>query len=489
MALTVDYTNRIIESDASILDSVAFHQSLRDIEVSVTGILYPAIHTYKEIALGGGTVFPAVAFINGWTLQFIAGNFTVTGGNYDVVINPVANCYVMVIQSAAYAVSPGLVAAAAGSITFSGSLQADTASVYGTDYIHIPPVLTGVLEASPSLLAGAGYQAITATGYCVSELATVTAEGSVTPLVVVNGYGLLEASRASTDATASHGWSFAAAVHAEPSNLFGAGYMVVFGSGNLLTTLSHITGTGFATRECSATLAAQPSNVLFAGTRGITGTASVEAGASTVQVQWHSVGTGDLRSLGSTLSGGLYVEPLHRGFEVFSSLDELNQFVISHSAARIIYTGAGDIQSATASTYGTANVYGTETVRGTGHLIADIATVSATVTVIPEVVVMLSAELQSSTAYIAGIGETYPEDVRCIGRLQASSAVLFATTELSTHLHTFNAALHSYNATLQGIALSFDFTEGLDELIVVEPTEDMIVVLPIDDIIHTLTIN
>jgi hypothetical protein len=265
--------------------------------------------------------------------------------------------------------------------------------------------------------------------------------------------------------------------------------VVVFGSGNLLTTLSHITGTGFATRECSATLAAQPSNVLFAGTRGITGTASVEAGASTVQVQWHSVGTGDLRSLGSTLSGGLYVEPLHRGFEVFSSLDELNQFVISHSAARIIYTGAGDIQSATASTYGTANVYGTETVRGTGHLIADIATVSATVTVIPEVVVTLSAELQSSTAYIVGIGETYPEDVRCIGRLQASSAVLFATTELSTHLHTFNAALHSYNATLQGIALSFDFTEGLDELIVVEPTEDMIVVLPIDDIIHTLTIN
>jgi hypothetical protein len=259
-----------------------------------------------------------------------------------------------------------------------------------------------------------------------------------------------------------------------------------------LTTLSHITGTGFATRECSADCgsAAQSRSYLQALVASQVRPLWISRGLVPYRYSGIAVGTGDLRSQGSThINGTLYSEPLHRGFEVFSSLDELNQFVISHSAARIIYTGAGDIQSATASTYGTANVYGTETVRGTGHLIADIATVSATVTVIPEVVVMLSAELQSSTAYIAGIGETYPEDVRCIGRLQASSAVLFATTELSTHLHTFNAALHSYNATLQGIALSFDFTEGLDELIVVEPTEDMIVVLPIDDIIHTLTIN
>ena len=108
MALTPDYANRIIYSDASISDVVAFHDELRDIEVSEAGILSPAIHTYKEVPLGGGAIFPAVAFINGWTLQFAAGNWTVAGGNIDATINPVDGCYVKQTQSAAYAVSSAL---------------------------------------------------------------------------------------------------------------------------------------------------------------------------------------------------------------------------------------------------------------------------------------------------------------------------------------------------------------------------------------------
>lgn len=105
MALTPDYINRIIHSDTSITDAVLFHDQLRDIEVSDTGMLYPTIHTYKEVPLGGGAIFPAIAFINGWTLQFPAGNYTVAGGNIDCVINPVAGCYVKQTQSAAYAVT------------------------------------------------------------------------------------------------------------------------------------------------------------------------------------------------------------------------------------------------------------------------------------------------------------------------------------------------------------------------------------------------
>ena len=105
MALTPDYTNLIIHSDASITDVVAFHAALRDIEASEMGILYPAIHTYKQVPLNSGAMFPAVGFINGWTLQFPAGSFVVSGGNITAHINPVANCYVERTQSAAYAVT------------------------------------------------------------------------------------------------------------------------------------------------------------------------------------------------------------------------------------------------------------------------------------------------------------------------------------------------------------------------------------------------
>lgn len=108
MALTADFNNLIIYSDASITDMVAFHDALRDIEASDDGLLYPTIHTYKEVQLGGGAIFPAVAFVNGWTLQFPVGNWAVSGGNLNATINPVAGCYVKQTQSAAYAVSSAM---------------------------------------------------------------------------------------------------------------------------------------------------------------------------------------------------------------------------------------------------------------------------------------------------------------------------------------------------------------------------------------------
>lgn len=105
MAITVDFGNLIVHSDASITDVVAFHAVLRDIEDDAAAVIYPQIHTYKEIQLGGGAKFPAVAFVNGWTLQFPAGNFEIRGGNVNATINPVAGAYVLLTQSAAYAVT------------------------------------------------------------------------------------------------------------------------------------------------------------------------------------------------------------------------------------------------------------------------------------------------------------------------------------------------------------------------------------------------
>ena len=105
MALSPDWANLIIHSDASITDMVWLHQQLRELEASDTGVLYPAIHTYKEVPLGGGAIFHALAFINGWTFQLPAGNWTLSGGNFAAIINPVAGCYVERTQSAAYAVT------------------------------------------------------------------------------------------------------------------------------------------------------------------------------------------------------------------------------------------------------------------------------------------------------------------------------------------------------------------------------------------------
>ena len=105
MALTADFASRVITSDASITDVVAFHLALRDIEDDSAAMIHPVIHTYKEIDLGSGAKFPAVAFINGWTLQFPAGNFEIRGGNVAATINPVAGCYVKYTASGAYAVT------------------------------------------------------------------------------------------------------------------------------------------------------------------------------------------------------------------------------------------------------------------------------------------------------------------------------------------------------------------------------------------------
>lgn len=105
MALTANFASKIITSDASITDVVDFHMALRDIEDDPAAMIYPVIHTYKEIDLGSGAKFPAVAFVNGWTLQFPAGNFEIRGGNVAAPINPVAGCYVKYTASAAYAVT------------------------------------------------------------------------------------------------------------------------------------------------------------------------------------------------------------------------------------------------------------------------------------------------------------------------------------------------------------------------------------------------
>lgn len=101
MALTFDWANKVVESSSSITDLPAFHAALRDAEDDAVGMLYPTIHTWKALDLGGAFFYQA-DFINGWQLKFpTPGNYTING-NLNAPIVPVAGVYIERKTSAAF---------------------------------------------------------------------------------------------------------------------------------------------------------------------------------------------------------------------------------------------------------------------------------------------------------------------------------------------------------------------------------------------------
>lgn len=102
MALTVDWANKFVLSDASITDIVAAHARLRDLEDDAGGIIYPQTHTWKALDLGGGAFFYQLDLINGYQWKFpTPGNYTMVG-NLNGTIVPVAGVYIERKTSAAY---------------------------------------------------------------------------------------------------------------------------------------------------------------------------------------------------------------------------------------------------------------------------------------------------------------------------------------------------------------------------------------------------
>lgn len=78
--ISIDWPNKIIESDLSILDLPAFHATLRDFEDDAAGAIWPVTHTWKALDLGGGAFFYQADLINGYALKFIgAGPFQING--------------------------------------------------------------------------------------------------------------------------------------------------------------------------------------------------------------------------------------------------------------------------------------------------------------------------------------------------------------------------------------------------------------------------
>ena len=78
--ISIDWPNKIIESDLSILDLPAFHATLRDLEDDAAGAIHPVTHRWKALDLGGGAFFYQADLINGYTLRFSgAGPFQISG--------------------------------------------------------------------------------------------------------------------------------------------------------------------------------------------------------------------------------------------------------------------------------------------------------------------------------------------------------------------------------------------------------------------------
>jgi hypothetical protein len=103
MALTVDWLNKIVDSDSSITDLPAFKDEVRGLEDDAVGMLNAPIITYKKVDLGGGAFFHAVDLINGYTLRFnTPGNYVIVG-NLNATIVPVAGVFVYQTKASAFA--------------------------------------------------------------------------------------------------------------------------------------------------------------------------------------------------------------------------------------------------------------------------------------------------------------------------------------------------------------------------------------------------
>ena len=102
MAITINTTDYLIESNTDILDLLVFHNSLRDWEDSPTGMIYPITHKWKALDLGSGAFFYQADIQAPWRLKFTSpGNYKING-NLNAEIIQDNGVYVERKTSAAY---------------------------------------------------------------------------------------------------------------------------------------------------------------------------------------------------------------------------------------------------------------------------------------------------------------------------------------------------------------------------------------------------
>ena len=148
--ISIDWPNKIIESDSSILDLPAFHATLRDLEDDAAGAIHPVTHRWKALDLGGGAFFYQADLINGYALRFSgAGPFEINGNLRGSIVD--TGVQVERMTSAAFSTTAvGGSGPSAESIAAAvlAALQATTIPVNNT-LINGAPVIGDGSEADP----------------------------------------------------------------------------------------------------------------------------------------------------------------------------------------------------------------------------------------------------------------------------------------------------------------------------------------------------
>ena len=135
MTISVDWPNKIIESDASILDLPAFHATLRDLEDDAAGAIHPVTHRWKALDLGGGAFFYQADLINGYALKFIGtGPFQISGNLKGSIID--TGVQVERTTSAAFSTT-----AVGGSGPSAESIAAAVDAVLAARFAAVPPAV------------------------------------------------------------------------------------------------------------------------------------------------------------------------------------------------------------------------------------------------------------------------------------------------------------------------------------------------------------
>ena len=130
--ISIDWPNKIIESDSSILDLPAFHATLRGFEDDAAGAIWPVTHTWKALDLGGGAFFYQADLVHGYKLKFIGtGPFQINGN----LKGPIVDTGVQVERMTSAAFSTTAVGGSGPSALQAVFLRVDAAKMNGADII------------------------------------------------------------------------------------------------------------------------------------------------------------------------------------------------------------------------------------------------------------------------------------------------------------------------------------------------------------------
>jgi len=102
MTISIDWANKLVLSDDSIPEIVAFKDTLRAFEDDDDGVLHPPIITYKKLDIGGGAYLHGVDFINGYQLKFTVTGAYEINGNINCTIVPDLGVFVDRLKAAAF---------------------------------------------------------------------------------------------------------------------------------------------------------------------------------------------------------------------------------------------------------------------------------------------------------------------------------------------------------------------------------------------------